>query len=146
MASFDRNISKKVWFQSSLSELSWKFWSFVVRRPSVSFSYFHLFLQNHWADFNQLGTKHPWVIGILIYSKRVLSFSVEMTNWRKYIDEVLKRSSLEPLGQFQPNLAESILGCFQGEIIINNVITKIHWRNLKILFSRTTGLISTKHP
>ena len=42
--------------------------------------------------------------------------------------KVLKRSSLEPLGQFQPNSAESILGWwkfkyFQGEIIINNEIT-----------------------
>ena len=60
-------------------------------------------------------------------------------------------SSPEPPGQFLPNLAHSILGwwgfkfvqmkdhaLFQGEII-----TKIHWRNLKI-FLRTTGPISTK--
>ena len=64
-------------------------------------------------------------------------------------------SSPEPLGQFQPNLAQNILGwrgfkyvqvkgpsLFQGEIITQ--IAKIHWRNLKIFFSRTTGSISTK--
>ena len=49
---------------------------------------------------------------------------------RKYIDKIKKSSSPEPLGQFQPNLAQSILGwrgfkfvqmkgpaLFQGEII-----------------------------
>ena len=70
-------------------------------------------------------------------------------------------SSPEPLGQFQPNLAQSILGwrgfkfvqikgpsLFQGEIITQ--IAKIYWSYLKIFFSRTTGPISnklgTKHP
>ena len=62
--------------------------------------------------------------------------------------------SPEPLGQFQPNLAQSILGwrgfkfvqmnghaLFQGEIITK--YRKTHWQNLKIFF-RTTGPISTK--
>ena len=68
-------------------------------------------------------------------------------------------SSLELLGQFQPNLAQSILAwrgfkifqmkgyaCFHGY----RNSAKIHWRNWKISFSRTTGPISskqdTKHP
>ena len=55
-----------------------------------------------------------------------------------------KSSSQEPLSQFQPNLAQSILGwrgfkfvqmkdqtLLQGEIITK--ITKIHWRNIKNL-------------
>ena len=57
-------------------------------------------------------------------------------------------SSPEPLGQFQLNLAQSILGWrvfkfvqmkgpvfFQGEIIMK--LQKIHWQILKIFFSRT---------
>ena len=53
-----------------------------------------------------------------------------ITKLWKYIDEIKKSSSPEPLGQFQPNLAQSILGwrgfkfvqlkgpaLFQGEII-----------------------------
>ena len=64
-------------------------------------------------------------------------------------------SSPEPLGQFQPNLAQSILGSrgfkfvqmkrpalFQGETITK--LVKIHYRHLKILVSRTTVPISTK--
>ena len=34
-----------------------------------------------------------------------------ITKLRKYIDKIKKSSSQEPLGQFQPNLAQSILGC-----------------------------------
>ena len=30
--------------------------------------------------------------------------------YRKYIDKIKKSSSPKPLGQFQPNLAQSILG------------------------------------
>ena len=53
-----------------------------------------------------------------------------ITKYRKYIDKIKKSSSPEPLGQFQPNLAQSNLGwrgfkfvqmtgpaLFQGEII-----------------------------
>ena len=66
-----------------------------------------------------------------------------------------KNSSSEPLSQFRPNLAQSILGwrgfkfvqmkglaLFQREIITK--IAKKHWRNSKIFFSRTTEPISTK--
>ena len=64
-------------------------------------------------------------------------------------------SSPEPLGHFQPNLAQSILGCMGFQVCSNEgpcpfsrgdnyEIVKIHWRNLKIFFSRTTEPISTK--
>ena len=36
----------------------------------IKFSYFHLLLQNHWANFNQIGTKHPWVKGIQVCSNK----------------------------------------------------------------------------
>ena len=66
-----------------LAHLSWKLkWAFLIAfrpssvclsvclsvRPSVNFSYFRLLLQNHWANFNKLGTKHPWVKGIHVCS------------------------------------------------------------------------------
>ena len=63
--------------------------------------------------------------------------------------------SQEPLGQFQPNLAQSILGWREFKFFFSNEgprpfpkgdyyeIVKIHWRNYKI-FSRTTEPISTK--
>ena len=55
-------------------------------------------------------------------------------------------SSPEPLGQFQPNLAQSILGW--REIVFvqtkSQIIVKIYWQTLKIVFSRTKP--STKHP
>ena len=34
--------------------------------PSINFSHFHHFLQNHLANFNNLNTKHPWVKGIQV--------------------------------------------------------------------------------
>ena len=90
---------------------------------------------------------------------------------RKYIDKIKKSSSPELLGQFQPNLAQSILlsrtikpistklGTKQPWVKgiqfcpnegprhfvrgDNYKIVKIHLRNLKIFFSRTAGPIST---
>ena len=63
-------------------------------------------------------------------------------------------SSLEPIGQFQPNLAQSILEWRGFKIFEMKGYACFHgyrnWRNLKISFSRTTGPISskqdTKHP
>ena len=64
-------------------------------------------------------------------------------------------SSQEPLSQFQPNLAQSIPWSrgfkfaqmkdptiFQGELI--KKLQKIHGQILKIFYSRTSVLISTK--
>ena len=59
------------------------------------------------------------------------------------------------VGQFQPNLAQSILG-WRGIKFVqmkghapfqrgdNSEIVNIHWKLLKIFFSRTSGPISTK--
>ena len=63
-------------------------------------------------------------------------------------------SSPEPHDKFQSNLAQSILGLtwfnfvqMKGLVLFsrgyNYEIAKIHWRNLKILFSRTSRPIST---
>ena len=65
--------SPELWASSEL------FWSPVVRRLSVrpsvrpsvcklSVSHFHLLLQNHLAISTKLGTKRPWVKGILVWS------------------------------------------------------------------------------
>ena len=67
--------------------------------------------------------------------------------WRKLF--TFSSSSTEPLGQFQPNLAKSILGWWRNEEPRpfsrgnNYKIAKIHWRNL-IFFSGIAGTISTK--
>ena len=81
-------------------------------------------------------------------------FQGEINQLRKYIDNY-KKSSPEPLGQFQPNLLQFIFGkrnfksvqmkgpaIFQGKIILK--IAKLHWQIFKIFFSSTTGPISTK--
>ena len=52
----------------------------------------------------KLGTKHHWMNESQVCLNEILKYS-------KYIYEIFKKSSsLEPLGQFQPNLAQSILG------------------------------------
>ena len=59
-------------------------------------------------------------------------------------------SSPQPLGQFQPNLARSILGWIRNEHPNpiprgdQDKIAKIHWQNLKSSLSRATRPISTK--
>ena len=74
----------------------------VVVGVVVNFSHFHLLLQNHWANFNTLGTKHPWV-------KRIQDCSNDRShpfprgdNYEiaKYIDEIKNSSSPESLSQF----------------------------------------------
>ena len=64
-------------------------------------------------------------------------------------------SSLEPLGQFQPNLAQSILGWMRFKCVqmndpfsrgYNYKIAKIHWRNLKnLLKNHRTNVNQTWH-
>ena len=128
----------------------------------------------------------------------VVNFNI-VRGGRNSENTLTKLKNIVPLGQFQPNLAQSILGwggfkflkmkgsaLYQGEIITkykntlakfkkplcifgwrgfkfvqmkgpvlfprgdNYEIVKIYWRNLKILFSWTTELISNnlviKHP
>ena len=75
----------------------------------------------------KLGIIHPWVKGIQVCSNEGLR--PFLRKLRKCIDD-FKKSSPEPLGQFQPNLAKIILGSrvckiiqmkgqssFQGEMI-----------------------------
>ena len=72
-------------------------------------------------------------------------------HWRKFC-------SPEPLGQFQPNLAQSILGWRSFKFVQikgptlrpllrgdNNKIAKISYRSFTI-FSRTISKFGTKHP
>ena len=88
----------------------------------------------------KLGTRLPWLKGIQVCSIKGPLFQGEIiTKWWKYIDEIKKSSSREPLSQFQPNLAQSILG-WNGLNYSNNghrpfprgdnyKMVKIHWRN-----------------
>ena len=97
---------KLTWDESS-SEL---FWSRVVF-PSVNFSHFHFLLQNHWTNFNQ--TWHKASMGdrdsIQVYSnKRPRPFLRGDNNEIDYRHSK-KSFSQEPVGQFQSNMAQSIL-------------------------------------
>ena len=78
-------------------------------------------------------------------------------HWRTFF--TFKSSFPEPMAQFQPDVAQSIHEWRGFKLVKMNVqlrgdkakyLVKIHWRHLKIFFSRTTGTISTnlgtKHP
>ena len=104
---------------SFLAHLSWKLkWAFLIAFrpssvcPSVNFSYFRLLLQNHWANFNQ--TCHKASLGegnSSLFKWRAPPFSKGrlLRNSENKLTK-FKKSSPEPLSQFQPNLAQSILG------------------------------------
>ena len=109
---FDRFL--KWYYQLFLAESAIElFWSPLVRHlsvfPSVClfviFSHFQLFIQNHWANFNQTWHKASLGEGYLSLNK-----------WRA---RPFRRGD-------------------------NYEIAKIHWRILKIVFSRTTEPISAK--
>ena len=78
----------------------------------VNFSHFHLLLQNHWANFNQIWHNAPLVKGIQGCSNERTHPFPRGDNYKKAKINcwIKKTSSPEPLGQFQPNLAQSILG------------------------------------
>ena len=85
------------------------------------------------------------------FSDQNLSF-VRRCRWRCRKLFTVSSSSLEPLGQFQPNLAQSILGwrgCSNGgpAIFLGEIITKKRkyiGEIKKKFFSSTAGPISTK--
>ena len=85
--------------------------------PSVRklFSHFNLLLQNHWANFIKLGTKHPWMKRIQVNSNERPCLSPRGDNTCSiivklgYIKNILKSSNSEQLGQFPPNLTQIIL-------------------------------------
>ena len=69
------------------------------------------FSKTTWPISTKLGTKHPWVKGICVCSNegscpfpRGDNYSIVKIHWRNL------KSSPEPLGQFQPNSAQNILG------------------------------------
>ena len=57
---------------------------------------------------NKLGTKHPWVMGIQVCSNE--GPNPFPRGYNSKIAKYKNSSSPELLGQFQPNLAQSILG------------------------------------
>ena len=101
----------------------------------VNFSHFHLLLQNHWANFNK--TWHKASLGkgdSSLFKWRTPPFPKVryLRNSENTLTKFKKSSSPEPLAQFQPNLAQSILvwrgykfvqmksnALFQGEIILH---------------------------
>ena len=72
----------------------------------------NLLLQNYWAYFNQ--TWHKVSLGegnsgfFQMKGPILLQGEIIMKK-RKYIDEIQKSSSPEPLSQFQPNLAQPLM-------------------------------------
>ena len=83
-------------FQGKIITKYWKYIDEILK---------NLLLQNHWTNFDKLGTMHAWLKGSKVCSN--------------------ERPNPFPKGD-------------------NYEIAKIHLRNLKIFFSRTTGQISTK--
>ena len=66
------------------------FWSQVVC-SFVNFLHFHLLLQNSWANF-KLGTKHPWINGIQVYSNerprrstKGDNYEIVEIHWRNFV-------------------------------------------------------------
>ena len=97
-----------------LAHLSWRlFWSQFVRWH-CELHIFFFFSRTTGLISTKLGTKHHRLKGIKVYTNEglvhVRLFQGQIiTKELKYIDEILKSSSPEPLGQFQLNLAQSIL-------------------------------------
>ena len=90
----------------------------------------------------KLGRKHSWVKGIQACSNEGPcpfpwgdNYKMAKIHW-----QISKSSSPEPLGQFQPNLAQSIPGGFAMPFSKkdNYKIAKIHWQ------IRTIEPVSTK--
>ena len=111
----------------------------------VNFLHFPLLLQIHWVNFNQTWHKVYWVEGDLsLFKWRAPPFSKGkwLRNSENTVTKFKNHLLPEPVFQFQPNLAQNILGwwvyifisvkghaSFQGEIITKK---------------RTTGPISSK--
>jgi hypothetical protein len=71
------------------------------------------FSRTTWPILTTLGTNHPWGEGIDIFANEGWRPSPRGDNSKRvkiYPKKFLKSSSPEPLGQFQPELAEIILG------------------------------------
>ena len=128
------SISKNVHLSRSSIELFWSKFFFQMKGPTLfqgekitlysknTLTNFKNFpLQNHWANLNQ--TWHKASLGegdSSLFLKKVLRPYPRGDNYEitKYIDKFLKTSSPEPLSQFQPHLAQNILG-WRGFKFIN---------------------------
>ena len=105
----------------------------VVVDVVVNFLNFYLLLQNHWANFNQTWHKASSGEGdsscLNEGSRGPFPRGHNYEIWKNF-DEIKKKLSSRTTGQFQPNLAQCILGwrgfkfvqmkdsaLFQGEII-----------------------------
>ena len=128
-------------FFLKVERLNWAFLikicplSVVVIVVVVHFSHFRLPFQNHWTNFNQIW--HKTFLDIY-WNERQRPFPMGDNNkiarihWRNIISS---KASLSKGDLF-------LYATFpRGD---NNEIVKIHWQNLKLVFSRTTGPISTK--
>ena len=105
----------------------------------------------------KLGTKHPWVKGIQVYSnKGPFAFpradnyeiaKIHLQNLKIFFSRTTEPFSTK-LDTKHPWVkgiqVYSNEGPHPSPRGDNNEIAKIHWRNSKIFFSRTTELISTK--
>ena len=82
----------------------------------VKFSYFHLFIHNHWANFKtKIGTKHPWKKGIRVCSNqmRAMLFNNEIVKIHLWN---LKRLLLSNYWG-QPYVQLSILGWWEFKFV-----------------------------
>ena len=119
---------------------------------------FHIFIFSRTTRLIslKLGTKHPWVMGVQVRSNegphpfpRGNNYEIAKLYWQNI--KIFWRTLWPILFNFCTN--HPCLMCIQacsnegprpfprGD---DYELVKIHWYNLKIFFSRTTGLISTK--
>ena len=110
------NIEKtKKCFSSPYHNLSVVVVDFVVIVVVVHFSHFHLLFQNHWINFNQTWHKTSLSEGDSSFFKwrarpfpRVENYKLAKIHWRNLKHLLLQNKQ----GQFQPILAQCILGGF----------------------------------
>ena len=96
-------------YNHNFADLNWFFrWAMW---PMGLLSHFHLLLQKHRVNFEQTWHKASLVEeGSSLFNLRAPPFSKIITKYQKFIEEIKKSSSQEPLDQFTQNFAKSILG------------------------------------
>ena len=90
--------------------------------PVICLKTFHIFIffsRITRPISTKLGTKHPWVKGIQVCTNKGPHLFPRGDNYEisKIHCRLLKSYSPEPLGQFQPNFAQSILGWMEFKFI-----------------------------
>ena len=147
------SVLKSINFLAHLSKIL--MWAFLIAcRESVCPAVCKLFtfylLQNHHVNFNQ-NTKYPWVNGIKVCWNEGPYLFPRGDDIYIYTDEI-KKSSPDQLADFYQTWHLLRLWRFsllkwrampfeRGD---NNEKAKIHWRNVKLFFSRTDLPVSTK--